>query len=263
MKGKPRIGVEPMKKKARHTKIIEKLHQQPHVDTKAFSEELQVSIETIRRDFKELEDLGQLKRTHGGAYSSKKNINESNLLERRVLHALEKKEVARKAMSVINEHDFIALDTSTTNLAIAKETILHFEQLTVLTNCLTIAQELIFNSNFTVLVPGGVAEKKLFIGGVAAVEYINQFSIDVFFMSVSGLDFSTGFMDYGLKEFEIKKAMLKNAHQIYVPVDHYKFGQYAKIKVCNFEEVDGIITDHQIAPNYIEYFDQIKLPLYY
>ena len=191
------------------------------------------------------------------------NIEEENFLKRRTSYLSEKKDIARKAMSLVREQSFIALDVSTTNLAIAKELVLHFQELTVVTNCLTIAQELALNSRFTVLVPPGKISAELFISGLAAVEYIQSFYIDIFFMSISGISPSGGLMDFGFQEFEVKKAMLQSAHQIYAVADQHKFGQHAKIKVCSFSKVAGIITDSGISQEFIDYFTAAEVPFYY
>lgn len=252
-----------MNKDKRHTFIMEQLHQHQAIKIKELSLELGVSMETIRRDLAELEELYQLERIHGGAKTRRTNIAEENFLTRRISYMNEKKDIARKAMSLVREKSFIALDVSTTNLAIAKELVLHFKELTILTNCLMIAQELALNSDFTVIVPPGKISKELFIAGPSAVEYVSNYYIDLFFMSISGISKSAGLMDYGFQEYEVKKAMLHSSHRIYAVADHHKFGQHAKIKVCQLDKISGIITDSGISKEFIDYFKEEELPFLY
>jgi DeoR family glycerol-3-phosphate regulon repressor len=252
-----------MNKDARQTFIMEQLHQNKHIKIKTLSQQLNVSMETIRRDLTELEVHYRLDRMHGGAKIKQTNIEEENFMQRRISYRKEKKELAKKAMPLITENAFIALDVSTTNLAIAKELVFHFKQLTILTNCFTIAQELVLNSDFNVLVPPGLLTKELFISGVSAVDFISNYYTDLFFMSVSGISIHDGLMDYGFQEYEAKKAMLSNAHQIYAVADHHKFGQHSKIKICPFNQISGIITDAGVQQEYIDYFRMKDIPFFY
>lgn len=252
-----------MNKVKRQELILNQLHQYNFIKIKELSIKLNVSMETIRRDISELEEQHHLVRIHGGAKIRKTNIEEENFIQRRTSYMKEKKDIAQKAMSLITENSFIALDVSTTNLSIAKELILNFKQLTILTNCLTIAQELVLNSDFKVLMPSGELTKELFISGNSAINFISNYYTDLFFMSISGVSLNAGLMDYGFQEYEAKKAMLDNSHQIYAVADHHKFGQHAKIKVCDFDKISGIITDRDINKEFIDYFKAEDIPFFY
>lgn len=54
-----------MNKDARQTFIMEQLHQNKHIKIKTLSQQLNVSMETIRRDLTELEVHYRLDRMHG------------------------------------------------------------------------------------------------------------------------------------------------------------------------------------------------------
>ncbi len=253
-----------MNKNERFKIILDELNKHKSVQVKQLSEEFSVSMETIRRDLEELEEQHYLKRVYGGAVALKRNIQAQNFIERKNIHIKEKQMLAKNCVPLVKEGDFIAFDASTTNAMIAQEFMDHFKHLTVLTNDLLNAQQMALNSNWTVLIPGGeINNRELFIGGASAIEYINQFQIDKYFMSISGFTPEIGFMDYGFKEYEIKMAMFRNSNQIYIAADHHKFGQHAMIKVCKANEVTGVITDDGINQETIRYFKDNMYPLYY
>ena len=54
----------------RKTKILKTLEKDGRVEVETLAGELKVSKETIRRDLREMEQEGLLKRTHGGAVST-------------------------------------------------------------------------------------------------------------------------------------------------------------------------------------------------
>ncbi|MGG0719360.1 DeoR/GlpR family DNA-binding transcription regulator [Robertmurraya massiliosenegalensis] len=253
-----------MKKNERFNIILEELHKHRTVQVKHLSETFNVSMETIRRDLEELEAEQFLKRVYGGAIAIKKNTQAKNFIERKTVHIKEKQNLARNCVPLVKEGDFIAFDASTTNLTIVQELMNHFKQLTVLTNDLLNAQQMALNTKWTVLLPGGeINNGELFIGGASAIQYIERFQIDTFFMSVSGFTPELGFMDYGFDEYEVKTAMFRNANQIYAVADHHKFGQHAMIKICHAEEVSGVVTDDRIDKETILFFEKNKYPLYY
>jgi len=244
--------------------ILEELYKHKSVQVKLLSDKFGVSMETIRRDLEELEEQHYLKRIYGGAVALKKNIQAQNFIERKNVYTKEKQMLAKKCVHLVKEGDFIAFDASTTNTTIAQEFMNHFKHLTVLTNDLLNAQLIAINTKWTVLFPGGeINNNELFVGGASTIEYINQFQIDKFFMSISGFTPEIGFMDYGFQEYEIKMAMFRNSNQVYVAADHHKFGQHAMIKICQVDQVNGVITDNKIDKEIITFFEENKYPLYF
>lgn len=253
-----------MNKNERFNIILEELHKHKSVQVKQLSEEFGVSMETIRRDLEILEEQHYLKRIYGGAVTLKQNIQAQNFIERKNVHIKEKQMLAKNCVHLVKEGDFIAFDVSTTNTTIAQELMNHFKHLTVLTNDLINAQLIALNTKWTILFPcGEINNNELFVGGASAIEYINQFQIDKFFMSISGFTPEIGFMDYGFQEYEIKMAMFRNSNQVYVAADHHKFGQHAMIKVCQMNQVNGVITDKGIDETTVKFFEENKFPLYF
>ncbi|MFT4307385.1 MAG: substrate-binding domain-containing protein [Microbacterium sp.] len=70
-----------MVKEARHAVILRQLRLRGTVTTDQLAAELGVSAISIRRDLRELEQQGQLRRVHGGATVPRRIVREENLLE--------------------------------------------------------------------------------------------------------------------------------------------------------------------------------------
>lgn len=253
-----------MLSKDREKYIMDFLKEKQTVKVSFLSKQLQVTPETIRRDLEKLENKGEIVRIHGGAMINQTNIQETNFLYRESINIEEKKQIAIQACEFINEDDFIALDVSTTNTEIAKQLLDHFEKLTILTNSLIIASILNQNSRFEIFMPGGkLRNSELCIVGNSAIEYINQFHIDTFFMSISGISLENGLMDYGHGEYEVKKAMYHNAHNIFVVADHTKFESTSMLRVGDINKITGIITDPFISPGLIKKYEDNGVQLFY
>ena len=63
------VAISPDKQQVRFTTILTALQQTGRVSVDTLSEQLSVSVVTIRRDLDALEQKGLLRRTHGGAVS--------------------------------------------------------------------------------------------------------------------------------------------------------------------------------------------------
>jgi DeoR family transcriptional regulator, fructose operon transcriptional repressor len=97
-----------MLKEERHLKILNEVALHNRVLLTDIAESLNVSIDTVRRDVKELDVLNKLKKVHGGAIAlgfvsfSPKNTN---------IYALaEKTTIAQKAITLIKDGSVILID---------------------------------------------------------------------------------------------------------------------------------------------------------
>lgn len=237
----------------RHREILEELRRNKSVKVSQLVERFNVSIETIRRDLEYLEKEGLLKRVHGGAVLDEVNSRELSYLDRETKNIDEKREIAERAIRFVTEGQSIALDVSTTNTEFAKALKNHFNRLTIITNSLPITLELAEKPHFTVILIGGVLRnEELCTVGDMAAQFLSQFRIDTFFMSMSGISLSEGLTDYGIGEVQIKKKMMEISQRKIVLADSSKFDVVSLLKVCDFEQIDHIITDSKVNEKIVE-----------
>ena len=141
----------------------------------------------------------------------------------------EKKLIAQKASSLIKEKDVIFVDAGSTTAFLIKE--LEQKDITVVTNSIHHAVQLVDKQIPTVIIGGGVKmTTDASIGGVA-LNQINQLHFDRAFVGMNGVDegyFTTPDMEEGA----VKRAILENAKQTYVLADSSKIGQSCFAKVA-------------------------------
>lgn len=234
----------------RHQRIMEILHENRSVKVSDLSELFGVSIETIRRDLDLLEKNGKLSKVYGGAVLEQVIAQEKNLTSRISTNTGLKQEIALIACRFVEEGQSIAMDASTTNLEIAKMLKKSFSRLTVITNAIDIALELHGKEHFNIILTGGVlrGDELCLLGGLAE-EFLEKFHIDKVFASVSGISITSGFTDYGLGEYHIKRKMIERAREVIVVADSSKFDVVSLMKVGNLDICDFIITDSKINTN--------------
>ncbi|WP_325213787.1 DeoR/GlpR family DNA-binding transcription regulator [Oscillibacter sp.] len=200
-----------------------------------------VSIATARRDLKRLEDQHHVKKVYGGAVLIDQN-EDAPLRDRMILHSEQKAAIGRAAADLVNDGDFILLDSGTTNrqvaIALKKK-----RGLTVVTNSLLAADELI-NSDVSLIVLGGQLRKEeLSLVGPSVVDMLDNYQASKCFISVSGLSLSYGMSDFLADEVAVKKKFLQRSCQIYLTADSSKFDYVAPRHVCGLTDADAIITD--------------------
>ena len=142
----------------RHNKIIQLLKSGQPVKVMGLSNLFAVSEATIRRDLQELETMGLLQRTHGGAVSPQLG-SELSFFDREVFHLDEKHKIAIAAASMVEDGETILLDAGTTTREIARE--LCGKRLTVATNSMDIASIFADEENIEVILLGGIWRKSI------------------------------------------------------------------------------------------------------
>ena len=114
--------------------ILQQLQLQSTVKVSELSRQLQVSVDTVRRDLKTMEQGGQIRCVRGGACLPESRVSFSNFTGREIIHSDLKREAARKALTYIKENDVVAMNSGTTNTILAQELANAGLRCTVVTN---------------------------------------------------------------------------------------------------------------------------------
>ncbi len=204
--------------------------------------QMDVSLETIRRDIRPLVDAGTLVKHHG-AVSPAVTGGEAPFERRMRENAGEKREIARHAAAMISDGDSVMLDTGTTTSILARE-LLKKTGLTIVTNSSDIARTLAtVNGNRVYMAGGELRGDNGAAFGRTAIEFVSNFSVRHAIISIAAVDAASGLMDHQLAEAEFARTVLGCGHQRTVVTDHTKFSRSALVKVCGFDEFDLLITD--------------------
>lgn len=202
----------------------------------------EVSESTIRRDLRELENLGILKRTHGGAIDSSITSFELSFDEKEEKFKKEKEYIGKIAASFVRDGDTIILDAGTTTKYIAQNIVA--KNVTIITNSVNIANDLSNNDNFEVIVTGGIirTKTKALVGDIAQM-VLRQFRVDKAFIGANGVSIKYGVTTPSLIEAMIKRTMIEISKERFLVVDSSKFDQVTFSFICSVEDLDYIITD--------------------
>jgi Transcriptional regulators of sugar metabolism len=218
------------------------------------SEKFDVTEETIRRDLEKLEVEGVVTRTYGGAILNTENISDRVPFYKRSKTNMESKQsIARKALDLIENRVTIVMDSSSTVMEVMK-LIKDRSDVTMITNSAEALQEL-NQSEITILSTGGIFNKSsLSLQGVLAKNTIKNYNFNIAIVSCKGMDINKGILDSNEEEAEIKKLMIEQADRVILLVDHTKFDKVSFVKLCDYEDVDYVITDEEPSKEWMELF---------
>ncbi len=230
----------------RRSRILELLEKEGRVFVKNLSDLFNVSEVTIRNDLDLLEKKNLLLRTHGGALKIKRVGIDYHLSVKSKRHAAEKRAIGKKAAELINDGETIILDSGTTTEEIAKN-LGRFNDLTVITNSLNVASQLIEFKNIRVIIPGGYLRRNsLSLIGSTAEESIKRYYCDKVFIGVDGIDSQHGISTPNVEEAHLNNIMINISREVIVVTDSSKFKQRSFAKIAPINKINTIITDKNI-----------------
>lgn len=226
----------------RQSEIMKQLQKFRTIKISDISKDLNVTRETIRKDLYELEERGMVRKVHGGAVLNKANV-ETKYINRKSTNEAEKRSIAKRAAEFVEDGDTIYIDYGTTALFFVRE-ILDKKDLTVVTNSLPIANELIDYSECEVIIIGGNVrknEKSLF--GPVAYRSIERIYVEKGFFGISAINIEAGYTNVHMGESEVSRLMMIHSQKTILMADYSKFNTVAMNQVASIEEVDVLITD--------------------
>ena len=175
----------------RHQEILRLLEENEKVKVKDLSKRFEVTEDCIRKDLASMEVKNLLKRTYGGAVRPDTlHPGHNNIVStRKDKNIKEKQQIAKKAVELIRNGDMIFLDTSTTNIELAKEIIKRELQITVVSCMLDIAELFTTTKNVNFILLGGQFNRSQngFLGELTR-QMMENFRFDICFMGVVGAD---------------------------------------------------------------------------
>jgi DeoR/GlpR family transcriptional regulator of sugar metabolism len=224
------------------------------------SERFVVSHETIRRDLAQLEKMGRLKRSHGGAVRLDNSDYSLTFGEREIQNIKEKQAIAQVAVQCIKQGDAIILDASTTAWQMAK--LLPDMPLTVLTTSVKVIATLSHCKNIRIIGTGGEFSHTYmaFFGNVAE-DTIRSYHVDKAFISCGGCDLNYGISETSESRASLKKRMLASADESYLLVDSSKIGEKKLVHISKLENFKYLITDKVSTKAFEEGLKQKEIEL--
>jgi len=234
----------------RKKRIFDYLQKVEFASLEDLSNQLDVSVSTVRRDVTVLEGSGKVRRTHGGARLASPESDEFAFASRDVHQFNEKEAIGRAVARLIQPNQTVIMDAGSTVYHVAK----YLEAKTphIVTNSLPIANHYAANHQVEVIVSGGVIYPRLGVMvGPLAERAFSEINADVAIMGAGGISLD-GISNSHVLLIDIQLAMIKAARKVIFCVDHTKIGRQSLTRLCDLEQTDMIVTDGQAPPDALE-----------
>lgn len=247
----------------RRNAILDKLQAERRVVVSELSALYDVSEETIRRDLEKLENEGFAVKSYGGAV-----LNENANLDlpfnvRKNKNVVGKQKIAELISELVKDGDSLFLDASSTAVAIAKA-IKNKSGITIITNSLEIAIELLEAPGCKVISTGGVVTERSFaLVGQVTDQTISSYFVDKAIVSSKGFDLHAGFTESDERHANNKKSMLDGAKTKILAVDNSKFEHVSFAKIGDFRDLTMVVTDKKPNDEWIAKFAEYGVECIY
>ncbi len=238
--------------KERYDRILAILHQKKAISVAELTDLLKTSESTIRRDLNELDALGKLEKVHGGAIAKAESetlVFENELSVKYQLNMEEKVSIARYAASLIQEDDFVYLDSGTTTEMMV-DFLVH-KDVVYITNGLSIARKLAANHFKTYIVAGCVRRITEAVVGSEAEESLSKYHFTKGFFGTNGIA-KEGYTTPNIDEAKTKSYALHLCQESFMLADSSKFEKISPVCFGKLHEA-AIITTKLVNTNYHDY----------
>ena len=225
----------------RRAHILAVLQRERRLVAKAFSEELGLSEDTIRRDLRELASEGLLQRVHGGALPASPAM--ADFAGRQQIASEGKVAIGRAAARLVSPGQIIFVDGGTTAVQLARHLPIDLKA-TVVTHSPNVALELLDHREVGVELIGGRLFKHSVVAvGAAALEAISRVRADTYFMGVTGVHLEVGLTTGDPEEAAIKRSLGRQAAEIVVLASNEKLGSVSPFVVVPLSDASTLVVE--------------------
>jgi DeoR family transcriptional regulator of aga operon len=247
---------------ARWNALLELLTDSGRVSVEDAAGRLNVSQATIRRDFDQLAQQQMIIRTRGGAVANGVSYD-LPLRYKTAKHSAEKQRIGAAAAALVEPGMVVGLNGGTTTTEVARalavrpdlNTSADGAQLTVVTNALNIANELLVRSRMKIVVAGGIVRPQSFeLVGPLGGALLREVTLDIALLGVDALDVTLGAAAHHEGEAAMNALMVARARRVVIIADSSKLGGHAFARICPIDRIETLVTDSGAAAETVDAF---------
>ncbi|MBL4812745.1 MAG: DeoR/GlpR transcriptional regulator [Rhodobacteraceae bacterium] len=208
------------------------------------AEAVGTSLATLRRDLAVLEEKGVIERIHGAAKIAESAGIEVAFAQRETTQISAKRAIATAALPMVTPDTVIFLDSSTTVLQLARLIKLSNMTVTVFTNSLAVAHELMAAPHIEVNMLGGrTRAQNLSVIGPLAEAMLEELWFHSLFLGAGAINAALQVSSTDADEARLNAVMVRRAATTCIMADASKFDRQATYAVCDLGPQHVLITD--------------------
>lgn len=229
----------------RHKRMLKLLSECGSATVPQFVAWLGVSVATVRRDLRLLQDAQHLRRTRGGAHRVESKgtprLRSLSFHQNMLIHLERKRAIARRAVALCADGDTVLIGGGTTTFQMAD--FMASRRIRVMTNSFELARySLSISDNEVILAGGKIYPEQGVILSPFDAEDMRYCYANHLFMGVHGLS-SLGLMEADPLLIQAGHRLIPQAQQVTVLADSSKFANRGGMFLCALEKIACVITD--------------------
>ncbi|MCL3778402.1 MULTISPECIES: DeoR/GlpR family DNA-binding transcription regulator [unclassified Actinomyces] len=232
--------------RARREALVARLRQHGEAEVAALPALFGVSVETIRRDLRQLESTGRIIRSYGRVTAAESAAYETSQSFRSTYQAEEKARIARAAAAFLEDAETVFLDEGNQPLLVGRA-LPADRDLTVVTASLPVAVELAKRPRYTVICVGGRVRPTT-LGAVDhwATAMLGRMEPDLAFIGANGVTDDGWMTTPDPAVAAVKETALAVARRAVFVGSHMKFGHSTFVRFAHVRAVERIITGREL-----------------
>ncbi|CAM4269713.1 DeoR faimly transcriptional regulator [Bacillus manliponensis] len=236
-----------MNQEERLTRVLNYLETHQTMNIKQMCDIFHISRDTARRDIVKLSQNKTVVRTYGGVALASFHKKVENYQARSQTELEIKKQIGKKAASMIANNEMIYLDVSTTVNVVAQY--LQAKNAIIVTNSIDNAYVLAQSEDATIHFLGGTLNKSSrHVTGYETTEKLKDYHFNKVFIGTAGITEEGIYYGFG-EDIHFKRELIKRADQVILLADHTKHNQRQNYKALDFTSIDTLITDTCLPAN--------------
>lgn len=249
----------------RRKEILELIMRNGSAKVSDLAQKFDVGEVTIRRDLKYLVQNYGIQLTYGGAIANDtqihKSILETELSQKRTQNLEAKRLIAKKAASLIEDGDTIALNAGST-VELILDYLDNFRSLNLITLSLNVAMKASTKPFIDVYMPGGKLRSVsgAFYGSDAEA-FLEKFSVDKAFLGVVAVCVKSGVTHPVLEEVNVNKVLAQISRKNYLVADSTKYDKMSLIKMMDLDGFDAFVVDDGFPETYRNYAEMNNIKI--
>jgi DeoR/GlpR family transcriptional regulator of sugar metabolism len=230
----------------RRALILEVVRALASVTVAELAQRTGVSESTIRRDLADMEAMGLLRRTHGGAEAIAETTTAPPAAPSRTI---EHDRIGQAVSQRVQPGQSLVLDAG----PIAERIAVHLRSqpgpLTVFTNSVPVALTLAPTTHIVTLLTGGqITHPALALTGYPAQRMLEDISVDIAILCPEGIDVRRGLFTTDLPSVSIRQTMVRVARRVFVAVEHDRISGPTLANFAPISAVHLIATGSDVSP---------------
>ena len=240
----------------RHQKILEVLKQKQSITNQEIQEMFGISYDSAKRDLRLLEEQGLLKRAiplrNVGFQTEVGNLTSQERVSKVLPNYLA---IARRATACIEKNDVIYI-TSASIGYLMTQNLPQDLTCTVVTNSISIADNLRQYPNITILLLGGELQQNGVVYDGFALEMLRRLRFDKVFVTSSCVSAEFGLSIQRNRNMSIFNTILSSARKVYGLYPSAKIGMDSILSLCPVDTLDVLITDEDASEEDLKKIDE-------